>query len=193
MRMFIAFCLFGLCMTLTCLGGNGSIANSLSPDKSIAVHALPGDSGSRIVLVEELRGTELQQFPLSRRAAQWFATHGIDQVLWAADGTAVAVTVSNDAASEVYACIRDIDGTWRTHDLSGVEDRNRGKLGRPKEDFRRVRHSLLKWADSKSGFEEKIIPGRILWVQTRFWDHKGQRYTVREPVAIELSGRIVWR
>lgn len=105
--------------------------------------------------------------------------------LWNADRSAAAVHSRVDGRARVLAFVRQDDGTFATVDLSEVENRNLGKLGRNGPAYKRVETRALQWIDRKDGLLQ-------LRVRTQAW-RQGQRYTVEEPVLFDATGRVLWR
>jgi hypothetical protein len=105
--------------------------------------------------------------------------------LWNAEKTAAAMSSPGPERSRVFAFLRQSDGTFLKVDLSQVEDRNFGALGRSRREYERFRTTPLEWSTRPDGLLQ-------LKVRTQAW-RSGQRYTITEPLLIHRGGKVLWR
>jgi hypothetical protein len=97
------------------------------------------------------------------------------------------VSFSDRTNSVIFACVKVSGDRWKWLDMKVAEGPNLGVLGRPRNDFVRVEDTPTRWTD-----ETDHTP-RMVWVRSRFWDKRGQRYTVEEEFSITPTGQIGWK
>jgi hypothetical protein len=108
-----------------------------------------------------------------------------DGALWNAERTAAVAAVPDASGTRVTAYLQQPDGTFLEIDLSAVERRNLGKLGRLGAEYDHVETRPIEWLPRQDGLLQVKI-------QTQAW-RAGQRYTVSEPLVLRPDGTVIWR
>jgi hypothetical protein len=166
------------------------IPKSESPNHSLALFVVASSTNSveKLALMSLGDKTTLADFAMTnavsglRRSSS--STTGI---AWKHDSTGVAVSFSDKTQSCIFACVTVRGGRSKWIDLGVVEGPNLGILGRERSDFLRVEHVPTHWTDADDWSR------RMVWVRNRFWDKRGQRYTVEQEFSISPTGEIGWK
>jgi len=142
-----------------------------------------GSVGAQAPLVDELLSAARSAVP--RELSDSELRSVLQRGLRHPSGNAVAVVIPRPEASLVLVFIRQPNGTFRATDASGVESGNFGKLGRPRTDYERYETEAIEWRQRDDDLLQVVM-------RTRAW-RLGQRYTVAEPLIIELDGTVLYR
>lgn len=92
------------------------------------------------------------------------------------DQTAMVISIPGQLKSQIYIFIKQIDGSYISTDISQVEDRNLGKLGRNKQYYDRTETFLTRWLNENGDYYQ-------INIRTHAWKD-GHRYTVSETLII---------
>jgi hypothetical protein len=105
--------------------------------------------------------------------------------LWNTDKSAAVAAIPSISGTRVTAYLQQQDGTFLEIDLSAVERRNFGKLGRLSTEYDRFETKPVAWLPRQDGLLQVKI-------QTQAW-RTGRRYTVWEPLILRRDGTVLWR
>jgi hypothetical protein len=105
--------------------------------------------------------------------------------VWNSDRSAAAAAFPGTTGTRVVAYLRRDDGAFTEVDLSPVERKNFGRLGRKPADYERYETKPIAWLSREDDFLQ-------VTVQTRAW-RGGQRYTALEHVLLRADGAVLWR
>lgn len=109
----------------------------------------------------------------------------LQQGLWNAARTAVAVSLPRPKASVVFVFLWQSHDNYLVVDASGVEGGNFGKLGRGRADYERFETKPVEWLRRDDGLFQVVMRTRA--------GRAGRRYTVSEPLLIKPDGTVLWR
>ena len=166
------------------------IPKSQSPNCSLALFVVAGSTNSaeKLALMSVPDNTVLAELTLSNAVSQIRRLPFTKtSIAWKHDSTCVAISFSDRTRSYIFACVAVKDGRCKWIDLNVVEGPNLGVLGRDRKDLLRVEHTPTHWTDA-----DDWSP-RMVWVRSRFWDKKGQRYTVEQEFSISPTGEVGWK
>lgn len=168
------------------------IPKSQSPNRSLTLCIVAGDpyglwkldlmpAGGKTPFD---RKTPVAKLALSKTVSQLIGGSHTTTILWNQDSTGVAVSFSDKLRSDIFACVTVKGGGFKWIDMGVSEGPNLGILGRDRSDFIRIEDTPMRWRNADAWSP------RMLWVRSRFWDKKGQRYTVEQEFSISPTGEI---
>jgi hypothetical protein len=168
------------------------IPKSQSPNRSLTLCIVAGDlCGLWKLDLMPLSGsipfdhkTPLAKLALSKTVSQLIGGSHTTTILWKQDSTGVAVSFSDKLRSAIFACVTVKGGGFKWIDLGVAEGPNLGMLGRERSDFTRIEDTPMRWKNADAWSPDMV------WVRSRFWDKKGERYTVQQEFSISPTGEI---
>lgn len=104
---------------------------------------------------------------------------------WNIDRSAAVAATPGSSGTRVTAYLQQPDGTFLEIDLSAVENRNFGKLGRSAAAYDSFETKPIEWLPRQDGLLQ-------IRIQTQAW-RSGKRYTVTEPLIFRPDGTVMWR